>query len=133
MKHIHKPVVAAVISIAAMFIAVPMASAQTLYPIGYGTTPSVSQLNMHSGRSQNDWVSGVAGSNQGLCAAYWAYGETLYFVGDGQLQADNTWYDLYNINYYASDNLYPFGWSNSAFVNYPGGRTCNTSAAAYQE
>ncbi len=132
MKHIHKPIVALAISLTAMFIAVPMASARTLYTVGHATTPSVGQLNMHSGPSQNDWISAVAGSNQGLCAAYWATGETVYYVGNGQLQANNTWYDLYNINYYATNNLYPYGWSNSDFVNYPGGSACNAGYAIYQ-
>jgi|GEM_PF-5472302 len=120
-----------------MFVAVPMASAITLHPIGYQTYPAVSQLNMHTGPSQNDTVTGTAGSNQDLCAAYWATGETIYFVGNGQLQADNTWYDLYSMTWEDTVQGSPEGWSNALYVNYPQPiqsyyYECISSYASYQ-
>ncbi len=138
-EDIHKLIVAFAISLTAMFVAIPIASARTIYPIGQESYPSVNQLLMHSGPSQNDWISAVAGSSNRVCVAYWADGETLYFVGNGQLQPNNTWYDMYGVNpngtyvdpaaYYGQ---YPEGWSNSIYVKDPTLTGCNPAYAIWQ-
>jgi len=135
MKHIHKPIVALAISLTAMFIAVPMASARTVHYIQRRTQPAVGELNMHSGPSQNDSLTGVAGSNQYLCAVAWATGETIYYVANGQLQANNTWYNLYSMNYWGAPTPggYPSGWSSADYVNPPdwNGFICSLAYSSY--
>ena len=122
MKHIHKPMVAIAISLAAMFIAVPVASA-TQYPLGVGTETQASPTYLYSGGpSENNSVLNVFGSGRYLCAEDWAYGQTIYEVGDGQLQANNIWFFTYQpyMGVYAGSG----GWGNSDFIQLLAADSC---------
>lgn len=57
-----------------------------------------------------------------LCAEDWAYGQTIYEVGDGQLQANNIWFFTYQP--YMGVYVGSGGWGNSDFIQLLAADSC---------